>query len=213
MKPRVKWAVSLLAICIGVGIAIPVARQNKLNNQLLDAIRNQASAVTIRSLINQGADPNTSGGHVIDTALFLACESEVPANIHILLEAGATTAPIGQPHIGVLSEAACGNVNGPRRSIAEYRAIFEDLRKHGSDLEERDVLGFTPLMRAVWAGNTPAAEALIDMGANLEAMDKHGERVGDWAGFNANSFPSDYQTEMIGLFRGSKQAHEFAITH
>ena len=127
----------------------------------------------------------------------------VRQTIHALLEAGATTAPIGQLHIGALSEAACGNAegDGPRRGIAQYRAIFADLQRHGSGLEERDVLGFTPLMRAVWPGDTPGAKALLDMGANPGATDKHGDKVNYWINAGSTKCSPEDHAELVSLFQ------------
>lgn len=52
--------------------------------------------------------------------------------------------------------------------------ITEMLIEYGADLEARHDHGMTPLMNAVYYGNSQITEALIKRGANLEARDDYG---------------------------------------
>jgi hypothetical protein len=53
-------------------------------------------------------------------------------------------------------------------------AALTMLYKEGANLDERDELGRTPLMHALWGRRTDAAKYLIDAGADLNAKDNNG---------------------------------------
>ena len=179
-KTRILFLVGAV-ITIGVIlIGFPVVRQNALNAQMLQAITAGASPTAISDLLRRGADPNAGQTQFYDSALDRALFRSNPDTVRLLLDAGASVVPQGQAHISPTLYLAC--YQGPRAYLPTrtgYRTLFTELRNHGASLEERDSLGFTPLMRAVWSGNVDGTEALLALGANPRARNNRGDRVLD----------------------------------
>lgn len=74
---------------------------------------------------------------------------------------------------------------------ANFKDILQQCDRHG--LEHRLALNQTPLMAAAAAGNVPLVEALIERGADREAVDHYGWNALHWA--------------MRAAFRDAKFAH------
>ena len=185
MLPKTKLLiVALLFVCVSVAGSVHLVKQHRLNNQLLQAIQSGQDAAVIRDYINQGADPNATGTSEYDTALFRAIQFGSVSTVQVLLETGASVQTIGEAHTGPATVLACYKpsnvVNSQTISIAEYRTVFQEFERHGESLEERDALGFTPLMRAVWANSVPAAKVLLELGSKSNIVNNQGQTVSDW---------------------------------
>ncbi len=194
----------LLVIVIITGIAVPFIRQSTLNSQLLHAISFGATAGEVRDLIHRGADPNAGEASVYNTALDRAIAGTDSDTIRVLLDAGASVKPQGQAHTSPAILLAC--YNGPRGGLPDsngYRILFTELRSHGASLEEKDSLGFTPLMRAVWSGNVAATKALLALGANPRARNNLGYMALDMTAQSGG----EEQIQIDNLLHAYRQAH------
>src|SRR5690606_34710622 len=60
-----------------------------------------------------------------------------------------------------------------------FKDILRQCERHG--IEHRLPMNLTPLMAAAAAGNVPLVEALLESGANREAIDHHGCNALHWA--------------------------------
>lgn len=194
----------LLAAVVVITIAVPSIRQSELNSGLLHAISSGEGAGEVRDLIRRGANPNAGNGSVYETALDRAIARTDGDTIRVLLDAGASVQPQGQAHTSPAIMLAC--YNGPRGGLpnsAGYRDLFTELRSHGANLEEKDSLGFTPLMRAVWSGNVAATQALLTLGANPQARNNLGVTCAEMQA----QIGGREQIEIDNLFRVYTQAH------
>lgn len=151
------------------------AKQAARDSQLLAAIREE-DAYRVQKLTREGANPNAIGNSEYDSVLFQAIVSANPAMVQTLLDAGASLKPVREPKVTPFMVAACSDF----RTDAQCRAIFHSLRDKGERLEERDSIGFTPLMRAVWSGNVSATRVLLEMGADRKAVNNQGQNVWYW---------------------------------
>ena len=55
--------------------------------------------------------------------------------------------------------------------------LAKQLMKRGHDLENRDQHGLTPLLRAAQQGNLTVVQALVGLGASIEAVDDTGNNA------------------------------------
>ena len=178
-----------IAFC-GVGFALAgysgYWSQNRLNNQLLDAVQHRQGMYTIHNLVREGANPNAAGWNEYDTALFDAIHLGAVPTIQTLLANGSSMRPIGKAHETPVFALACyqpmNAPNYPNLSVSDYTTLFRDFQHHGESIEERDALGYTPLMRAVWSGNPEATEALLKLGADSHVVNNYHQTVWYWIG-------------------------------
>lgn len=185
---RTIWLWALAAAFLAAS-AFAVIRQRSLDRALGDGVRRRESAGAIRDLLRRGANPNARvGGH--EPALFWAATIGPPETVQALLDAGASVGPIGEVRMTPLFSAALSD----RLSLPERRAIVDLLLGRGSSLEERDVLGFTPLLRAVWSGSVAGVRVLLEKGADPRAVNHHGQNALFWA----DRMP-DVEREMLRL--------------
>lgn len=168
-------AVSLLLLAGMVGLIVPVARRSAFNGQLMEAIR-ERDARRVQQLLREGADPNTASS-VYDTALFRAIGTGNPPAVQALLNGGASVNPVGEAKVTPLIVVATSEF----LTEDECRAMALSLQAQGESLEERDALGYTPLMRAVWSGSIIGTRVLLEMGADENVTNNLGQSVWDWA--------------------------------
>jgi len=181
MRNKLRNGVWWLAIFVVMGTAVSIVRQNNLNHRMLEAIQLREGASAVRALIQQGADPN-AGGNEGSSALFGAVGLGPPETVQVLLEAGASIKPVEPYGTGPIFEVTYDIPDPKKLTVSECRTIIQELQSKGESIEERDALGDTPLIRAVWSGNTIATEALLDLGANPHVVNKCGQTVWDWTG-------------------------------
>jgi 26S proteasome non-ATPase regulatory subunit 10 len=93
--------------------------------------------------------------------------------------AGAGHVEIMQELLGAGADANVANDNGalPLHHHKGRVAVISALLPHTRDVNCRDALGTTPLIRAVQTGSVEAARALIDAGASVTQPLRNGECV------------------------------------
>jgi ankyrin repeat protein len=117
----------------------------------------------MKMLLDQGLDPNSrsSPGEKVDVSLLaLAISFGQWPIVDLLREAGATD-------VGALSEAAA------RGDLQKMNLLLAS----GSELDERDKFGFTPLFYATRRANVEAVKFLLDRGADVNAFTISGGNV------------------------------------
>ncbi len=172
-----------LAVFVVLGIGLYAIRQNILNSRLLDAIQQRQAASVVQDLIHQGANPNAVGTSEYDSALFRAIHVASPQTVKVLLDAEASVQPVGEAKVTPMTAVAFSNMAGVNQfTEAEYRAVIQQLQSRGESIKEKDTLGDTPLMRAIWAGNTVAIKPLLDAGADTHTVNNQGQTIWDWTG-------------------------------
>lgn len=127
---------------------------------------NHARAI---ELLRQGASPEAGDRR----SLSLARAWRHPRLALALLRAGARVERLGGENGGPLHWACMTRFElaGERRAQAK---LVGELVKAGVEVEARDSIGSTALMRAAGAGALEAALALIKLGADVEARNQHG---------------------------------------
>ncbi|KAF2275931.1 ankyrin, partial [Westerdykella ornata] len=128
----------------------------------------------VRMLLKAGADPNGpsgSWGSLLNAALYKGQLAIIKA----LVDSGANTRIItrsfgGPLHILNFSEAFASDDSG----LSQIRQIAHLLLGNGAQLDARDHGGGTPIMRAIFHGNMPYAELLLELGADVNTRDELG---------------------------------------
>jgi hypothetical protein len=141
---------------------------------------------TVSFLISKGADPNIALNDG-KTALHLAVERGSVETVSALLAASAKVAartkidpavqyPDKEQYERVTEPGFVLSGQTPFQELAERwnGKIAELLLKNGSHVDETDDNGWTALHWACKYGNPDAAKALLDLGANVNALSKHG---------------------------------------
>ena len=114
------------------------------------------SAAAVEALLARGANVNAREGLENQTALMWAVAQGHLAVVAVLLEAGATVDARSRTSRHVIS----------RRLQSELR--YGELgRSYGTDAEETQVGGFTPLLFAARHGYVDVAQLLLDAGADV----------------------------------------------
>ena len=135
-------------------------------DSLLLAAIDSVDVPRVTQLLDEGADPNARGP-VQDTPLMRAAAVDSPALVELLLQRGADPTALDQDGDGVL-----GYYLPPFGSGAE---ILRLAVAHGADPDIANLEGVTPLMFAVSSGDAALVGALLDAGADADAMDVQGD--------------------------------------
>jgi ankyrin repeat protein len=161
---------------------------------------------TVKFLLERGADPNIRCEGDYAFPLHFACEKQHLPIIRLLIEGGADPVGEGDYHeLGVIGWATAWDYLKPRQEIVDYllshgatHNIFsavamgevDAIRKlvvtSPADLEKRmDGVRMRryPLHLAVVKKQREALSALLDLGANIEALDEAGFTALDQAAF------------------------------
>jgi len=165
-----------------------------LNTQLLVAIAAESpvtDGTALSTLIQAGADPNSKDEQTGMYALHLAIFQQSHGAVHVLLMAGAepgymqdsddwraTLLPIACALIGrkVLEQG-----KGAEKAIDQSMCpplVLRELLERDCDINSEIFLMdniFAPLHLAIMNNDVPAAQLLIEMGADLDLVDKHGQ--------------------------------------
>ncbi|MYC32902.1 MAG: hypothetical protein F4X64_06960 [Chloroflexi bacterium] len=167
----------ILAAISGAGGSAAIAPGNEVQD-LLDAVDRQ-NADLLKVVLESGADPNTlvpaTSGFYIDTnadgvrdlwmapILYIAVSRDQPDTVRVLLEAGAD--PDARGFIYLLE----GDDGNRQDSIAAALGVPEN-----PDIESGPY-GNTSLHRAIENENVAIVEALLQAGANTEALTQRDE--------------------------------------
>lgn len=143
-----------------------------LDSPLFIAARENRHPAVIRLLIARGADLNYRNGLGQTAFLAAANENPEPEVIAVLASAGADIHAKSINGWGALSWAAMLNENPE---------VFRKLVALGLSANETDLEGTSPLMRAAQTNSTQVFRTLLQLGANLQAIDSHGKTVRDYA--------------------------------
>ena len=132
----------------------------------LMACARTGSAEAVKALLNRGAEVNAREASESQTALMWATAQRHPAVVRLLLEHGADPHARSRIRREVIS----------RRLQADLR-YGERSRSLGSDAEETDVGGFTPLLFAARVGDLESARLLLAAGADVNSTGPDGASV------------------------------------
>ncbi len=175
---RRRQVIRLFVAALVVGGAVYFGRQFWLNGQLLAALGSQQPVSVVQGLLQQGANPSAQDIRFGTCPLSLAVSNGSLESVDVLLAAGASPSLVeSQKPLFTLSLRNLSGTND--LTVAQNRAIIQALQNKGENIEERDVLGLTPLMRAVWAGNLNAVRALLAQGADSRVRNVSNQSVRD----------------------------------
>ena len=162
----------------------------------------------IRKLLDAGANPNAlvnntprarmregSPRIVFATALTRAAFAADLELVKLLLERGADPKIVSKDRETMLSAAAgLAFIHGYHRgkSPDERLQVVKLFVERGSDVNDADDYGITPLMAAANFGNVPVIQYLIDAGADLGAHDLGKKNDGQFGSSNEPLMPIDY---------------------
>ena len=175
MGSREKWAKAIHVVVLVGLIGTPLVCltafgiKDKLSSDLMDVMRNGQDPAKVRKLLRQGADPNTSEGYPPRYPIVIAASCCNATDVHLLLNAGASvvTNPKSEPGRGTPFFAV---VDMSGTSDADVVDIIHALYEKGEKLEERDSLGYTPLLHAVEFGNLAAVRTFLELRADFHAV-------------------------------------------
>ena len=186
---------------IGAELISRGADINQRNNQgatPLMCIAQQGHPETVRSLLELGADVN-----VVDvygnTALHWACaKGDFPLIAEILVSNGANINQRENQGITPLMAAVMvGHIEAARKLLelgadthvldmegksalhfscakGDFPKIVDMLLTNGADINQRSCRGYTPLMAAVAVGRLETVRKLLELGADIHALDMEG---------------------------------------
>ena len=132
----------------------------------LMACARTGSVDAVEALLSRGAEVNARDASESQTALMWAAAQRHPAVVRLLLEHGADPHARSRVRREVIS----------RRLQADLR-YGERSRSLGSDAEETDVGGFTPLLFAARVGDIESAGLLLAVGADVNDTGPDGASV------------------------------------
>ncbi|TGK18775.1 ankyrin repeat domain-containing protein [Leptospira fluminis] len=168
------------------------------------AIRNKNLILT-KFLVENGANPNHDPGGPEEYPLFLAVGgASSPPDLAItefLLNNGAK--PVFTSRLkeiqtveGVRQIGARNAFHYATETLGSDPKIFDLLSKAGTNINQRDAQGTTPLMEAISRKNVGAAEKLLGLGADVALTDIQGKTALDLA--------KEVQLESVARLIGEK---------
>lgn len=196
-KYRLKQSALLILLLLSGLVAVPMIlawphiRQDQFNHALLDAVERQ-DAVAVKSLLQQGADPNFSE----------TWREHLP--IWQQFWERLRTVPAPPPRSGdcALMQAIYWNQSNGSPAFAE---IIQALVHGGANVNVQDDGGVTPLMQEALALNPITVKILLKAGANANALDHSGMpalyylldplQPGDGGRYNPRPTPHDIAHE------------------
>lgn len=139
---------------------------------LLEAI-DQGDLQRLETLLADGADPDSIRDRLAFTPLALAAVRGEVDHVRALLEAGAD--PDGAATRGLTPLALAV------RSCRVDPAIVRMLVAAGADIDARSGAGLSPVQAAIQAGRNDIAALLIELGADIQAVNFYGDGVLNYA--------------------------------
>ena len=163
-----------------------IEERNKYGNTALMYAARGGQTEAMRELVKAGANVNTRDNKGWTALMGAVIPGRIEV-IRVLLEAGvdvnakyekygrtALMYAAGRKHAGI-RVGAQDPVSGKRYAYGDGRPeIIRELVKAGADIEVRDHLGWTALMRAAMLGRTGAIRELVKAGADVNARDNNG---------------------------------------
>ena len=183
----------------------------------LMACARTGSVDAVEALLNRGVDVDAREGSESQTALMWATAQRHPAVVRLLLEHGADPGARSRVRREVIS----------RRLQSDLR-YGERSRSLGSDAEETDVGGFTPLLFAARVGGVESARLLLAAGADVNDTGPDGASVlvvathsGHRAlalflldqGANPNAAIAGYTALHAAVLQGDREVVEALLDH
>ncbi len=192
---RVNFLISRGAHTANTGAVLSEAR-----NRGLIRVLEARDGKTVKSLLDEGADPNTDSKG--ETALTIAVELEQADAVALLLEKGARVNTAGQNGSTALMIAA-DKYNGDivklllahhadanamdkdgntvllraaassRDELEDRKPVIQPILDAGADFKSSNLLGVTPLM-LLSRGSNSIMQVLLEKGAPVDARDKAG---------------------------------------
>ena len=134
-------------------------KQQQLNEELIQAIKDKKDLSIIEEIIKKGADVNCAGKDGL-TALYVACQNGHSETVKILIEKGADVKQ-GDNDGSTPLHFACENGHSETAKI---------LIDNGADFKQGDNDGWTPLHLACRNGHSEIAKILIEKGADVNCV-------------------------------------------
>ncbi len=150
--------------------AVP-GKQRKFPADALYTAASNKSVNQVKSLLDQGANPDGDGGPNSFSPLIGAAAQGSLACVQLLVSHGAKVNVQDWTHCTPLGEAATQS----RLEIAQY------LLNHGADPNITDIQGWTPLQDAAHMGSPVIIQALLAHGADPKIKDTKGQTALDLA--------------------------------
>lgn len=164
MMKMILMAAALAALTLGPAQAQKV--------DLLQAIDN-GNLQHFRTLLAGGADPDSVRDRLAFTPLALAAVRGETEYVRALLDAGAD--PDGPAAMGLTPLALAV------RSCRVAPAVVRMLVAAGADINAPSGAGLSPVQAAIQAGRNDIAALLIDLGADIQAVNLYGDGVLNYA--------------------------------
>ena len=128
--------------------------------------------IGIKKYLKDGADvddADENGQSVLSLAIRYGCEMDT---INLLIDAGADIEDFDNEGVSIFDMAISHN----------HKDMFDYLIEQGIDVDKTTRKSrFTPLMAAASYGRADMLKALLQNGANKDAVDKHGFKAIDFA--------------------------------
>ncbi len=131
-------------------------------------------------ILDAGISPNTADNATSTTPLFIAIANNNPEMVQLLLEHGASVTQVNDKGLMPIHEAARGAVYGSD-GLFRSNEILDMLIRKGANINQKDILGETPLMLAAKAGRPDTIRFLLTRGADATAVDLDGKTAADIA--------------------------------
>lgn len=119
----------------------------------------------VQMLLEAGADVHRTNAYD-NTAFLLACLYAHPQLIGVLRRFGALTSAVDK------NRSSCFHhlVNSLKEFSDAHRTLFGELKGMGEDIDQPNVFGYTPLFIACRDRKTGHVRALLDLGADVNAI-------------------------------------------
>jgi uncharacterized protein len=156
----------LVLCCVAAARLVSAAGPDQ---RLISAASEQDKA-TLRSLVKQGVDVNTTRADGATALLFAAHHDDLEA-VDLLLKAGANVNAAEDHGVTALARAV-ENASVP---------MVERLLRARANPNLAQMSGLTPLMTAAHTGNVQIVKALLGYGANVNAVTETGHTALMWA--------------------------------
>lgn len=141
----------------------------QLNEELMDAVK-EDNLIRARNLLNMGAKPDIKENTTSNTPLFAAVKNGNAEMVALLLSRGADPRQLDENGLTPLHKAIEENAY-PEGAGKTPPAMIKAFIDNKVNVNIRDLLGQTPLMRACKQDRLHTASYLLESGANKKLKD------------------------------------------